>query len=201
MNGYRCGDIGKWHLGDDAWYPERQGYHENRGGCDYGQPPSYFDPYNNPQHKHETIRAGIHKLAGRKPGEYLTHRDADEAEALIRQWKDQPFFLQVAHYAVHTPIQAIAEVAAEYADKPGKTQQNAKCAAMVQSVDDSTHQILALLKELDLDERTLVIFTSDNEGARSSCPCRPAAKLSARHDAVTPQAPKGGKIIYTGDGR
>jgi arylsulfatase A len=163
-DGYRCGYIGKWHLGDDAWYPERQGYHENRGGCDYGQPPSYFDPYNNPKHKHETIRAGIHNLPGRKPGEYLTHREADEAEALIRQWKDQPFFLQVAHYAVHTPIQAIAEVAARYAAKPGKTQQNANYAAMVESVDDSTRQILAVLQELDLDDRTLVIFTSDNGG-------------------------------------
>jgi arylsulfatase A len=163
-NGYRCGYIGKWHLGDDAWFPERQGYHENRGGCDYGQPPSYFDPYSSPKHPHATIRAGIHNLPGRKPGEYLTHREADEAEALIRQWQNEPFFLQVAHYAVHTPIQAIAEVAARYADKPGKTQQNAKYAAMVESVDDSTCQILAVLKELELDERTLVVFTSDNGG-------------------------------------
>ena len=163
-NGYRCGYIGKWHLGDDAWFPENQGYHENRGGCDYGQPPSYFDPYNSPKHPHETIRAGIHNLPGRKPGEYLTHREADEAEALIRQWKNEPFFLQVAHYAVHTPIQAIPEVAARYADQPGKTQQNAKYAAMVESVDDSTRQILAVLKELELDERTLVVFTSDNGG-------------------------------------
>ena len=163
-NGYRCGYIGKWHLGDDAWYPEAQGYDENRGGCDYGQPPSYFDPYNNPKHPHETIRAGIHNLPGTKPGEYLTHREADEAEALIRQWKDKPFFLQVAHYAVHTPIQAIPVVAAKYADKPGKTQRNANYAAMVQSVDDATRQILGVLEELDLAGRTLVIFTSDNGG-------------------------------------
>ena len=161
---YQSAYIGKWHLGDPAWYPEGQGYTENRGGCDYGQPPSYFDPYANPRHKHETIRNGIHKLPGRKPGEYLTHREADEAEALIRKWKDGPFFIQVGHYAVHTPIQAIPEVAKKYDDKKGATQKNAKYAAMVESVDDSTGQILATLKELNLDDRTMIIFTSDNGG-------------------------------------
>lgn len=162
--GYQTGYIGKWHLGDEAWYPESQGYSENRGGCDYGQPPSFFDPYNKPDHKHETIRAGIYKLPGRKPGEYLTHREADEAEALIRSWKDKPFFLQIAHYAVHTPIQAIPEVAAKYENQTGKTQKNAKYAAMVESVDDSMRQVLETLEELDLDENTVIFFTSDNGG-------------------------------------
>ena len=43
--GYRTAHVGKWHLGLEAWYPEQQGYDVNRGGCDFGQPPSYFDPY------------------------------------------------------------------------------------------------------------------------------------------------------------
>ena len=160
---YKSAYIGKWHLGDPAWYPEGQGYTENRGGCDYGQPPSYFDPYNQPKGKHETLREGIFKLPGRKPGEYLTHREADEALELIQQWKDQPFFIQVAHYAVHTPIQAIPEVAAKY-QREGRLEVNAKYAAMVESVDDSTGKILDLLAELDIDEHTMVIFTSDNGG-------------------------------------
>lgn len=162
--GYQSAYVGKWHLGDEAWYPEGQGYAENKGGCDYGQPPSFFDPYNNPKHKHETIRNGIYNLPGRKPGEYLSHREGDETEALIRQWKDQPFFIQLAHYAVHTPIQALPEVAAKYEDTPGETQQNTKYAAMVESVDDAMGQILSTLEELDLDDRTLIIFTSDNGG-------------------------------------
>ena len=162
--GYLSGYIGKWHLGDAAWYPEKQGYRANFGGCDYGQPPSYFDPYNNPKHRHPTIRAGIHKLPGRKKGEYLTDREADEAVGLIRKWKDRPFFLQVAHYAVHTPIQSIKEVADKYEGKEGKTQKNKSYAAMVESVDDSTRDILAVLKELKIDDRTMIIFTSDNGG-------------------------------------
>jgi arylsulfatase A-like enzyme len=163
-NKYKTAYIGKWHLGDEAWYPENQGYHENFGGCDYGQPPSFFDPYNNPKHKHPTIRAGIHKLPGRKPGEYLTHREADEAVKLIRQWKDQPFFIQVSHYAVHTPIQAIQEVADKYKFKEGMSETNRKYAAMVESIDDCMRDMLAELKKHGLDENTLIIFTSDNGG-------------------------------------
>lgn len=162
--GYQSGYIGKWHLGDPAWFPPGQGYDENKGGCDYGQPPSYFDPFNQPNGRHPTLREGIHNLPGRKDGEYLTHREADEAEALIRRWHKagQPFFLMVGHYAVHTPIQAIPEVAAKY--QRDKKPNNAKYAAMVESVDDSTRQILATLEDLRIDRETLVIFTSDNGG-------------------------------------
>ncbi|MHC4879795.1 MAG: sulfatase [Planctomycetota bacterium] len=163
QTGYATGYIGKWHLGDEAWYPPGQGYDVNLGGCDYGQPPSYFDPFNQPKHRNEMLRAGIPFLPGRKPGEYLTHREGDEAVKLIRQWKDRPFFLQVAHYAVHTPIQAIDSVAAKYR-KDGKQEVNAKYAAMVESVDDSTKQILETLDDLDIADNTIVIFTSDNGG-------------------------------------
>jgi arylsulfatase A-like enzyme len=161
--GYKTAYIGKWHLGDDAWYPTAQGYDENFGGCDYGQPPSYFDPFNQPNGRHAMLRDGIPGLPGRKPGEYLTHREADEALGLIRQWKDRPFFIQLAHYAVHTPIQAIDSVAAKYR-RDDKHDINAKYAAMVESVDDSTGAILETLDELGLTDRTVVIFTSDNGG-------------------------------------
>lgn len=163
-DGYRCGYVGKWHLGDDEHYPERRGYDVNKGGCDYGQPPSYFDPFNNPMHPNEQLRAGIHNLPGRSRGEYLTKREADEAVALIREWKDEPFFLQLSHYAVHTPLQALPEVEAKYAGSPGKSKQNAKYAAMVESVDDAMRDICACLEELNLVENTMVIFTSDNGG-------------------------------------
>lgn len=164
-SGYQSGYIGKWHLGDPAWFPPGQGYDENRGGCDYGQPPSFFDPFNQPKGRHVTLRKGIHNLPGRQKGQYLTHREAEEAEELIRGWhaKKQPFFLQVAHYAVHTPIQAIPEVAAKY-KREGKKDIHARYAAMVESVDDSTRTILATLKDLGIDQDTLIIFTSDNGG-------------------------------------
>ncbi|MCR9202626.1 MAG: sulfatase [Planctomycetaceae bacterium] len=161
--GYRSAYIGKWHLGDEAWYPPGQGYTVNKGGCDYGQPPSYFDPFNQPKHRHPMIRAGIPGLPGRQPGQYLTHREAEEAVELIEKWQNEPFFLQVGHYAVHTPIQAIAEVAAKY-EREGKSAINAKYAAMVESFDDSTRDILAALERTGVADRTVIIFTSDNGG-------------------------------------
>lgn len=163
-NGYQTAYIGKWHLGDPDWYPEHQGFDVNRGGCDYGQPPSFFDPYNQPKGRHETLREGIYKLPGRNPGEYLTHREADEAVALIESWKDKPFFIQLSHYAVHTPIQAPEEMAARYVDTPGRTQKNAKYAAMVESVDQSTGMLLDALETHGIDDRTVILFTSDNGG-------------------------------------
>ncbi|MGB0581992.1 MAG: sulfatase, partial [Limisphaerales bacterium] len=178
--GYASAHIGKWHLGDNAWYPTGQGYTENRGGCDYGQPPSYFDPFNNPRHKHEMIRNGIPHLPGRKKGQYLTHREAEEAVELIRQWKDQPFFLHIANYAVHTPIQALEDVAAKYR-KEGKKDVNAKYAAMVESVDDCVGSVLKTLDELKLADDTVVIFTSDNGGLdRNGAPTENAPLRSGK---------------------
>ncbi|MDA0372365.1 MAG: sulfatase-like hydrolase/transferase [Planctomycetota bacterium] len=158
--GYATGHIGKWHLGDDAWYPERQGYDENFGGCDYGQPPSYFDPYTN-----QRLPQGIPGLPGRKAGEFLTTREADEAVGFVARHRDRPFFLHYAPYAVHTPIQAEPEVAARYAAKPNESaQKNAKYAALVDSVDRAVGRILGALDEQGVAERTLVVFTSDNGG-------------------------------------
>ena len=103
-------------------------------------------------------------MPGRKPGEYLTHREADEAVKLIRNWKDRPFFIQVSHYAVHTPIQAIQEVADKYKFKEGMSETNRKYAAMVESIDDCMRDMLSELKKHGIDENTLIIFTSDNGG-------------------------------------
>ena len=162
--GYVSCHIGKWHLGADDWYPQKQGYDFNYGGCDYGQPPSYFDPFNKPKHRHVMIRTGIPHLPGRKPGQYLSDREAEEAVAFIERHKDKPFFLNMDNYAVHTPIQAKAEVTAKYEKKPKTRQKNAKYAAMVESVDDCVGQIMTALKKHGIAGRTMIIFTSDNGG-------------------------------------
>ena len=162
--GYVSCHIGKWHLGADDWYPQKQGYDFNYGGCDYGQPPSYFDPFNKPKHRHVMIRTGIPHLPGRKPGQYLSDREAEEAVAFIERHKDKPFFLNMDNYAVHTPIQAKAEVTAKYEKKSKTRQKNAKYAAMVESVDDCVGQIMAALEKHGIAGRTMIIFTSDNGG-------------------------------------
>ena len=161
--------IGKWHLGPDEWYPTTQGFDYNIGGCDFGQPPSYFDPYCNPH------QGCIPTLEPRKEGEYLTDRETDEAVRFLREHRDQPFFLYMAHYAVHTPIQGKEDLVEQYEGKPTTNQNNATYAAMVKSVDESTGQILRTLDELNLTQNTVVIFTSDNgglEGPTDNAPLR-----------------------------
>jgi len=156
--GYTSCHIGKWHLGADDWYPDRQGFDFNIGGCDYGQPPTYFDPY---------FRKGqgqIPTLKPRRRGEYLTDREADEAVNFIREHKDKPFFLYMAHYAVHTPIQAKKKLTEKYRDKPRYGQKNPAYAAMIESVDDAVGAICSTLNELNLTGNTVFIFTSDNGG-------------------------------------
>ena len=158
--GYRSCYIGKWHLGMDGHYPDKQGFDVNLGGCDYGQPPSYFDPYTT-----KRLTQGIPTLKPRKAGEYLTDREGDEAAAFIRtHGGKRPFFLQMAHYAVHTPIQARKDITAKYAAKPKTNQKNATYAAMVHSVDDAVGKILKALDEGGIADETLILFTSDNGG-------------------------------------
>jgi len=156
--GYRSAHIGKWHLGTEPWFPESQGFHENAGGTDYGQPPSYFDPY------FLARQGGIPNLPPRTEGEYLTDREADEAVRFIAENRDGPFFLNLAHYAVHTPLQAPPDLVARYRQKPPTNQRNPTYAAMVKSVDEAVGRVLAALEAAGVEERTIVIFTSDNGG-------------------------------------
>ena len=157
--GHTCCHIGKWHLGHDAWYPEKQGFDFNIGGCHFGQPPSYFDPY-----KNKRLKQGIPTLEPRNKGEYLTDREADEAVAFLHRHKDKPFFLYMSHYAVHTPIQAKKEITEKYRSKPLLGQKNPAYAAMIDSVDQTLGRIMSTLDELNLSERTVIFFTSDNGG-------------------------------------
>jgi arylsulfatase A-like enzyme len=151
--GYATASIGKWHLGAAGFSPREQGFDENVGGTDRGQPPSYFSPYRIPT------------LADGPPGEYLTDREAAEAVRFIREHRDRPFFLYLPHHCVHTPIQAKPEVAARYAGRLGEAGgKNAAYAAMVESVDDALGSILDTLDALGLRDRTAIFFTSDNGG-------------------------------------
>ncbi len=159
--GYRSRFIGKWHLGGRGHLPTDQGFDENIGGWDYGQPPSYFDPYT----VGDWLPMGIPTLAPRNKDEYLTDREADEAVSFIRENRDQPFLLYLSHYAVHTPIQAKPDLIKKYEKaRDQKGQDDPVYASMVHSVDDSMGRLLSTLEELGLDDNTLIVFTGDNGG-------------------------------------
>lgn len=152
--GYATASIGKWHLGGPEFYPDKQGFDENIGGNDRGQPPSYFSPY------------GIPTIADGPKGEFLSDRLTDETLHFIERNKSKPFFIYLPHYAVHTPLAGKPDVIAKYERKadPKNPQHNAKYAALVESVDDSMGRIRQKLEDLKIADNTVIIFTSDNGG-------------------------------------
>ncbi len=106
----------------------------------------------------------IPTLPPRKEGEYLEDRLADEAVSFIERNQNQPFFLYMCNYAVHTPIQGRPDLVAKYEEKATTNQKSHGYAAMVESVDMSVGKIMQTIKDLGKDENTLIIFTSDNGG-------------------------------------
>ena len=103
--GYATASIGTWHLGDEPYFPEHQGFDRNVGGCDRGQLPSCFSPSGSP-----TLSAG-------PSGEFLTDREAAETVNFIEANRDRPFFLYLPRHCVQTPIQAKPAVKATSAAK------------------------------------------------------------------------------------
>lgn len=166
-HGFTSAFMGKWHLGTETYYyPEHQGFDINVAGRDYGAPGHYFYPFEGKWRIPTTGKTLVKEnpLSG-KPGDYLPDRLAEEAEIFIREHKDKPFFLMLSHYAVHTPLQAKKEIIRKYESvEESKKQGNPIYAAMVESIDDSVGRVTRTLKELNLDENTMVIFTSDNGG-------------------------------------
>ena len=154
--GYATGFIGKWHLAgegsirtkngivNEAWHPEHYGFDSNIGGCAYGQPKSWFDPYRN-----GTIK-------NREKGEYLTDRLADEAAAFIKANQDKPFQLTLWPYSVHTPIRAPKDLV----EKNGGNAYR----AMLESLDNMVGKVLDTLEATGKLDDTMVVFYSDNGG-------------------------------------
>jgi uncharacterized sulfatase len=108
------------------------------------------------------MRFGVSYNGGKwfEPAKYLADYYTDEAVQAIRKNKNRPFFMYLAHWGVHTPLQAAK---ADYdALSHIKDHRMRVYAAMVRSIDRSVGRVLQTLKDEGLDQNTLVIFTSDN---------------------------------------
>ena len=182
--GYATASIGKWHLakvGTSEAYPEVHGFDLNIAGTDKPQPPTYYAPWNIPTLKPEG-----------KDGEHVTDRLADEAVKWLESVKDRPFFLYLPHFAVHTPIQGRKDLTEKYEKKiaargaDALRHKNAAYAALTEGMDTAIGRVRAKLAELNLSDRTIVIFTSDNGGrvpTTSNVPLR-LGKASAYEGGV-----------------
>lgn len=154
LRGYTTMCVGKWHLGDQPdFLPTRQGFDH------------YFGiPYSNDMQR-VSLETGervvpllrddqVVELLTEATQTHLTERYTDEALAFIRENKKRPFFLYFPHTAVHTPIVPGAKFAGKSA--------NGRFGDWVEEVDWSVGRVLDTLRELKLDNNTLVVFTSDN---------------------------------------
>jgi arylsulfatase A len=163
--GYLTAMVGKWHLGDWEHYPEAHGFDINIGGTNWGAPQTFWWPYSGSGRFGAEFRYVPHLEFG-KPGEYLTDRLTDEAMEVIDHAGEQPFFIYLAHHAVHTPIEAKEDDVKHFDAKlrPDMHHQHGVYAAMTKNLDDNVGRVLDHLKERGLDKNTLVIFASDNGG-------------------------------------
>lgn len=181
--GYHTWHIGKWHLGEQDYYPQHQGFDVNIGGCHWGHPrEGYFSPYN------------IENLENGPDGEYLIDRITNEAIGMIKNVdEEKPFFMNLWYYAVHTPIQAKEEDIRKFTEKArlmgidkiepfelGEIHPTAKdkdirikrrviqsdpeYAAMLYCLDYNIGRLIDTLEETGKLDDTIIIFTSDNGG-------------------------------------
>lgn len=166
--GYRTALFGKWHLGQEPrCNPVHHGFDEFRGYLD-----GYID-----YHAHE--RTWMHGLQVEDQPGYSTHVITRNAVDFIRQQGEQPFFLMVAHEAVHLPFQTPDDTPDKREPIP-KDQQwsrdriRPKYRVMLEELDRGVGEILDALKQQQLDTRTVVFFMSDNGaiGAGSNLPFR-----------------------------
>ena len=170
-SGYATGFIGKWHLsgpgeGKPEFEPTAQGFDMNIGGCGYGGPPTFFDPYRIPN------------LEPRRKGEYLPERLADDALSFMKAQKEagDPFMLFLWNYTVHWPMEAPEDLLEKYASHDGPGLNDSRYGAMIEAMDKSIGRVLKGLDDMGLREETLVIFTSDNGGFGGVADNRPLRK-------------------------
>ena len=158
--GYATACVGKWHLGiEPEYHPMKRGFDEfygflGHGAHDYfklGITDGYTSIYRNEKPINDTG--------------YLTNNLAREAVSFIERHKNQPFFLYLPFNAVHWPLQALQK----HIDRFNTGDPNRDIyLAMLVCMDEAIGRVLDALEQTGTDENTLIIFFSDNGGARKN---------------------------------
>ncbi|NND08899.1 MAG: sulfatase [Saprospiraceae bacterium] len=165
---YSTGYFGKWHLGNEPYFPEHQGYDESvifHGSPYYKFSKRLKPPQDFPDDK------------------ILSEALTDLSIDFINKHHEKPFFLTLAHYDVHVQLDADSGLIEKYLEKPRVENHpcNAVYAAMVEHIDNSVGRIMETLSTLGLSDNTLVVFFSDNGGLVSRFDEVPLIAESKRH--------------------
>ncbi len=170
--GYRTIHVGKAHFGaidTPAADPLAIGFDVNVAGHAAGGPGSFYaaDHFSatrrakNPSNDRVWDVPGLERYHGTSL--YLTEALTREAVRILEETvaAGQPFFLHLSHYAVHAPIMADPRFVHRY---PELDPTEAAYASMVEGMDESLGDVLDTLQALGVDDRTVVLFVSDNGG-------------------------------------
>jgi uncharacterized sulfatase len=169
---YHTVHIGKWHLGrSQGMAPHDQGFDESllmasgmylpKDHADVVNSMQDFDPID--RFLWRALRFAASWGDTFEPGGYLTDYYTDEAVKVIEANRERPFFLYLAHWAPHTPLQATR---ADYDALEHIEDHTLRVyAAMIRALDRGVGRVLEALEENGLSDNTIVFFTSDNGGA------------------------------------
>lgn len=157
--GYTNAMYGKWHLGDaDRFHPLKRGFDEFYGFR--GGDRSYFAYKEVPKgHLDKRMENGFGNFE--EPKAYATDVFADKAISFMERNKDKPFFIYLAFNAVHTPMEATEDDLKKFPNLTGKRKE---VAAMTLALDRACGKVLDKLKELGLENNTIIVFSNDNGG-------------------------------------
>ncbi|MBD3672199.1 MAG: sulfatase [Planctomycetaceae bacterium] len=155
--GYATAHFGKWHLGPEPYSPLQHGFdvdiphHPGPGPAG-----SYVAPWKFKDFDHDP----------EIPNEHLEDRMAKEAVSWMEQHRDEPFFLNYWMFSVHAPFDAKQDLIDSYRREvdPDDEQRSPTYAAMIESMDDAVGTLLDALDRLELADRTVIVFASDNGG-------------------------------------
>jgi arylsulfatase A-like enzyme len=163
--GYSTAAIGKWHLGHLPQYlPTSQGFDSYYGipysnDMDVGKkitPFNYFGLFKDPEIETFNVPLMRDTAIIERPADQrtITRRYTKEAVRFIKENRDEPFFLYLAHSFPHVPL----FVSEEFEGKSA----GGLYGDVVEEIDWSAGEIVKTLKDQEIDQNTLVVFTSDN---------------------------------------
>ena len=159
--GYATGALGKWHLGiEPAFHPMKRGFDEFYGFLGHGAH-DYFDLDPTGQ----TYSSILRNETPIKETGYLTDNLGREAVDFVARNQKKPFFLYLAFNAVHAPMQAPPDVIKKYDTGDAKRD---ILMAMLERENDAIGKVLDELDRRELAQDTLIVFVSDNGGARAN---------------------------------
>ena len=139
---YATAHFGKWHLSGNG--PGDHGFDRHDGDMGNGGPGTYTDP--NPK-----------DIFG------ITQRANEFMAEQVKANKNKPFYLQLSHYAVHGPYQALQKTKTTFTSRnQGNRHNDADYAAMTRDLDTSVGMVLDKIERLGIKDNTYIVFMSDN---------------------------------------